>query len=412
MISRSGNTISFAGSIHLSDADFAFFEIFNAIEKKGYEDIVFDFSNVDAIFADAMIPICALARKYNNDGISFDIMIDNSSALWGNFINANWAHLINKKFKASTYRGFAQHPATIFDDDSSLVLTVNTILDCILKTTTEIGRSDLAVIEWSLNEIMENSLRHSTSSIGGIVHLSKFNKTKNHIEIVVADSGVGIPFTLSQNPIYRGLQDFELIKLSIQEGVTRGDGGMGNGLFGAFTTSTNSGGNFYIRSQNGFLASYKIRNNPRILNINNRKIPYAGTAIVACYDYSNKDVLKESLQFKGKIHTPLDYLERFDEDALEIIIKNEAQHTATRAEAAPLRIKIVNIINKTTVDSIVFDFSDINIMTSSFADELFGKLGVELGKEIYIKSKFINISEENKIVLQRAVAQRSSDRLM
>ena len=257
--------------MYLSDADNAFFEIFDAIENKQYSDIVLDFNNIKAIFADVMIPICAIVRKYQERDVLFDIRIDKSSRLWRNFINANWAYLINKNFAPSKYRGFSQHPATVFNDDTTLIETISSILDCILKTTTEITRGDLAVIEWSLAEIMENSLRHSASSLGGIIQVSKFNNMKKHIEIVIADSGVGIPYTLRENPEYAKKQDFELVQLCVNEGVTRGNGGMGNGLFGAFTTSIKSGGNFSIRSLHGYMSSY-ISKNGRVLNIKNKKI--------------------------------------------------------------------------------------------------------------------------------------------
>ena len=47
-------------------------------------------------------------------------------------------------------------------------------------------------------------------------------------------------------------------------------------------------------------------------------------------------------------------------------------------------------------------------MSSSFADELFGKLILELGEDYFFKKiQFKNISYNNKIILNRAISQRS-----
>lgn len=59
-------------------------------------------------------------------------------------------------------------------------------------------------------------------------------------------------------------------------------------------------------------------------------------------------------------------------------------------------------------DTIVVDFTDVQMITSSFADELFAKLIAEVG-ESKVKSevKLVNISPTIKIIINEAIFTRS-----
>ena len=58
-------------------------------------------------------------------------------------------------------------------------------------------------------------------------------------------------------------------------------------------------------------------------------------------------------------------------------------------------------------DYITFDFDGIDsTMSSSFADEVFGKIIEEKGKEFLSKIIIKNLSEINKNLIRRAIAQR------
>ncbi len=60
-------------------------------------------------------------------------------------------------------------------------------------------------------------------------------------------------------------------------------------------------------------------------------------------------------------------------------------------------------------DKIYIDLSDIPIMSSSFADEVFGKLFLEAGAiEFMQKFEFVNMTETVKQIIDKAVSQRMS----
>ena len=89
------------------------------------------------------------------------------------------------------------------------------------------------------------------------------------------------------------------------------------------------------------------------------------------------------------------------------IVKNEVASLSTRAIGLYFRKKIVNLIEIQNPDYITFDFIDIDsTMSSSFADEVFGKLIEEKGRAFLNKIILINITDINKKLISRAIVQR------
>jgi anti-anti-sigma regulatory factor len=74
---------------------------------------------------------------------------------------------------------------------------------------------------------------------------------------------------------------------------------------------------------------------------------------------------------------------------------------------ANIRKEIINDLR--TKKSIVIDFSGVEMINSSFADEVFGKLIADLGMEKAKKSLAItNVSETVKVIINEAIATRMS----
>jgi anti-sigma regulatory factor (Ser/Thr protein kinase) len=70
-------------------------------------------------------------------------------------------------------------------------------VNAILGAIPDLDRKNLAALEWSINEITDNVLNHSRSTIGGLVQVSTFQGATQRVEYIVADAGVGIPATRS-----------------------------------------------------------------------------------------------------------------------------------------------------------------------------------------------------------------------
>jgi hypothetical protein len=73
----------------------------------------------------------------------------------------------------------------------------------------------------------------------------------------------------------------------------------------------------------------------------------------------------------------------------------------TRELGREIRDKAISFI-KNDKKKVLFDFSDVHLISSAFADELFGKLFVELGKELFKESVKVNMftnDEDRRVIL-------------
>jgi len=282
-------------------------------------------------------------------------------------------------------------------------------MQIILGSLTGFTRGDLAAIEWSLNEITDNVINHSKSIIGGLVQLSTFQRDRRRVEYVVCDAGVGIPTTLKEGiPEIRS--DNEALDYAIREGVTKNKASnQGNGLFGAFEVSRVSEGYMGIHSGLGSL-NYNKKDG---LHITREPIPFNGTLVVSCIDYSNPGLLSEALRFGGRPCHPVDFLEMKFEDAsgdrITFCMKDEAITFGSRRAAEPINMKLKNLARLCKDQKIFIDFADVAVISSSFADEVFGKLFVEMGPLAFIqKFEFKNTSDTVRSLIDRAITLRGA----
>lgn len=381
----------------------------HATHKYGYEDIVIDCTELTAAFPGPMVSLCSKVLSLREDKISTELILPKNETLSRLFFNTNWANIIcPSAFYESKFKGYTHVPTIRFRDHDEQGEAVNKILDAILSSITTIERRDLAAVEWSINEITDNVLVHAESNIGGLLQLSSFNTRQKRIEYVVCDSGVGIPSSL-KNSLKNVNSDVEVLDMSIKEGVTNGKGA-GNGLFGSFQTSSASGGYFNMHSGN---ASLTFNPNPKIgKRIINEKVPFSGTLVVACLDYSIPKLLENALVFKGQKPTLSDFLEiRYEddfEDKINFRLVEESKSFGTRPAGLPIRNKLLNLLKSyPKTFPIIVDFESVPTISSSYADEIFGKLFLEIGSEVY-NSRIIlkNIDNINKMLIDRSLSQR------
>ncbi|MEW6544347.1 MAG: STAS-like domain-containing protein [Nitrospirota bacterium] len=81
----------------------------------------------------------------------------------------------------------------------------------------------------------------------------------------------------------------------------------------------------------------------------------------------------------------------------------------TRAAARPVKIKLQNLAALCPDQKIFVDFSDVPVISSSFADEVLGKLFLELGPLAFMqKFEVVNTSDTVRGLVDRAIAQRAA----
>jgi len=402
-IQRQNNIITISGDFR--DYRFLLSQMYHCINDAGYPDIVLDMSECTSAFQSAMLAICVKILDYKRVGVDFELIPPKDAVFNNLFRNTNWGYYIDPdKFAYSSFRGHTRVPATLYDTPEGQQSAVNKIVDVVLGAIPDMDRSNFAAFEWAVNEITDNVLVHSNSSVGGLIQVSTFHRVNKSIQFVVADSGIGISTSLKQgHPNIKS--DTEALYESIKEGVTRDKRvGQGNGLFGTYSVCCKSNGEFQIESGNATL----IYNRKSQLNISNRTVPFCGTLISATVDFSDPELLQDALQFEGKVFRPIDYIEtKYESEFIIFSLKDECVSFGSRISGKPLRIKLVNLIKMSPESIINIDFNDVSVVSSSFADEAFGKLFFQIGEQVFNKRvRFVNINKTIDGLVSKAILQR------
>ena len=403
------NTIKVLGDFGVREMQQMLAAMHNLTTMRGYSDLNIDFSDCKSAFSGQMLGIAANVQNYLINGIDTSLIPPSGNRFRRLFINTNWAHLIDfRRFSESTYRGYSQIPAMKFRDADQLYETVSTIMKNILGALNKFDRSHLTAIEWSVNEITDNVLNHAQSPVGGFVQVTNHSR-REQIEFSVCDAGLGIPATLrSHNP--KLSTDQEALEKAIQEGVTRDKSvGQGNGLYGTWRISQLSGGRFELYSGNASLISTP---QDGLTAIRGESIPFNGSLVTTRIGYGKPLELKDALTFDSKPYVPLDIIDLdYNEDEegnVTIYLKQESGGFGSRKAGEPVRRKINNLSRIVDSGHVIIDFSDIPLMSSSYADEVFGKLFVEIGPiEFSRRFELRNLDDLVEDLINKAIMQRS-----
>ncbi len=406
-ISSELNKIKFVGELSAEENLRLLAAMYSIVEKKGFGDFTLDFSSCSKAYTSQMLLVCARCQSYWKQGIDVSLVLPADRRMERLFLNTNWAHLIDgRAYEPSRFRGYTHAPAIKFTDGKEQHQAVNKLLDVLMAAIAHFQRDDIRYIEWAINEITDNVINHSESPVGGFVQVTNFRQ-RQQIELTVCDAGIGIPESLRTS--HQELNsDREALDVAIREGVTRDKSfGQGNGLYGTWRIAQKSGGEFQIISGHADLTSSERKG----LHIGKINIPVNGTLVRTRIGYSRKIDLSDALVFSGREYIPVDYIEtHFDEDKfgnINFVLKNEADGFGSRAAGEPVRRKLLNIINCLDGGRVLIDCKDIPLVSSSFADELFGKLFIEMGLvEFTTKVEFKNLDPLVKNLIDHAVLQR------
>ncbi len=409
MPNRVDNRIVFGGSFYITDLPAAL-ACLHAVRKAGYEEVILDFGNCAAALPAPVLGLCARVLKMQLEKFDFTLKLPNDQKLARHFQNANWAYLFDPaKYSPSNVKGTTIFPATQFFDTEGQQRAVNSIIDGILSATKNIGRQGFAAFEWSVNEITDNVLVHSQSEVGGIVQMSTFTRRTQRIEYVVVDAGIGIPKSLRRaHPELKS--DAEALNQAVKEGVTRDKTlGQGNGLYGSYRVCREGEGIFHLQSAHAKLVFTRGQG----LQITTEKVPFQGTLIDAQVNFSDPHLLSEALKFGGKVHVPTDFIESryeiLDTEEVRFVILEEAPSFRSRLGGTPVRYKLQNLATMCPGQKIIVDFAGIPLVSSSFADEVFGKLFLEMGPMAFSQRfEFLNLPILVRQLIDRAISQRLS----
>lgn len=398
------NNITFAGSFDRSDLRRLLAALHN-LRKTGFKTANLDLTQLTKAYTPEMLPLATQCRSLLHNGFEVLLELPSDGKLRRLFENSNWAYLIDPRSHDRSQFDSPQHlPAVIYTNPDEQFDAVEKVIDLSLRNLNLTDRQQLASIEWSVNEIADNVLNHAHSMIGGVIQVSA-RSDKNTIEYVVCDAGLSIPRTLRE--AHRSIAtDLEALDRAIREGVTRNiKTNMGNGLFGSYRLAELSGGSFHIYSGYASL-NYTPKNGLHVLQ---ESIPFSGSLVVCTIEVSNVELLSEALTFRGQKFTPYSVAEQIsDDEKVTIALAEESHFFGSRPAAKPVRQKIENLV-RTTSAQVTIDLSEVPLVSSSFADEVFGKLFVDLGPLQFMSR--ITIAGGNSIVrklIDRAISQRAA----
>lgn len=374
----------------------------------GRENLTIDLKAVRTAYPSGVLPIITSLDTLRKNGIDIYVQLPKDDDTRKLFRNVNWAHFLSPSQYDKSESTHDRHLVTRrFENAEQQKAVVDDFMDVVLRNM-HVPKDIISGLEWSINELTDNVLNHSESKMGGIVQASTYPKNKV-IAFAVADNGIGILKSMQEGfPDLR--TDLDAIGEAIKSGVTRNSKfGQGNGLAGSLKVTTLSGGSFDITSGAGRL----IVTPDETIKKPMFRGSYHGTVVCGQILMSKKFSVSQALDFAtgNKNYIPVNIIETQyemdDKDCLILIMKNETTGFGTRKSGIQIRTKVLNLLDAQPTYPIVIDWSGVPVISSSFADEMIGKLFISLGA-ISFSARVRNIGMEELVrnLLDKAIAQR------
>ena len=372
-----------------------------AIYTRGYQDIVVDiWKRGSSLYPNTLVPLTGIIDYYSTQGIHFEIFEDGRNYYRRSVISTYSPTLNNTELKKPLSKIWR------FEDTADICSIQQAIISDLRKSDV-FATGVLEGIEWSINEIMDNVLNHSQAGVGFI--MSQLHKNSKHIAFTIFDSGIGILNSFKGSK-HNPQTNADALSLCLQEGITRDPKvGQGNGMCGLFSLIKEGNGILNISSG---LDTYRYWNGETSITdegVCSVSKDLGCTTIDFQLDYSSDISIERVLTFQGKTFTFTNlFLEDLENDngVLVFNVGEMSEGTGTREAASRLKNQIINSIKGQNRRAVI-DFIGINVVSSSYIDELIAKLLIELGLfQFNNRISLINMSDLLQRTLQKSVIQR------
>lgn len=367
-----------------------------AVESDRHDRLVIDLEDAEGFYPSACVPIAATVQHFRAAGLPVQFvnvppLADKMSIR--NPLEANPATLRDEGEVLSRVWAY-------FDDRQSNALTTAFVDAVRRKVLCEAGV--LEALEWCLYEVLDNVTQHAESDAG--YTMMQVHARSKRLVVSVADTGRGVRRSLSSSTRHRPRSDFDALTMAIKEGVTRDTKtNQGNGLFGLLKMVEQNGGTLELQSGNGFMEL----SGDRFVGDNKRQSiasENAGLSVDFKLSVNRPVSIGEALNYN---HVD-DFMEGLENDQGEhvLVIRDQAGGAGSRAAARELRNLIQNILTA-GADCIVLDFSGQAVVSSSFADEVIGKLFAELGAVGFNRHlRLVHMTPTVETLINRAITKR------
>lgn len=380
--------------------------ILNKYTSEGIKDFVFDFSNLKLqSFSPAHVSLAGIIQHYQetkNINISFvekeGLYIVHTDTKRPLFVNSN-----KELFKKDIF-----DKVVTFSTSEDVAFISDQIISQIERSMV-CQEGVLVGLSWCMNEIMDNVFNHSRASKGYV--MSQLHKRKRHIVISIFDTGIGIYNSLLESGEYNPIDAKEAIELAVGKGVSGNRTiGQGNGLWGLKQIVEDNKGYLSIMTGNTVVKYDFYKNETTFFN----NLPLLGeghscTRIDFTLNIDKLINVNQALDNYVPYERINSYIEEITTDYgwIDFRVKNESlDGIGTRYAGRRLKHCILNLA-KCDKQPILINFLEIDIITSSFADEFIGKLVSEIGF-VQFSSRFriINANEYVSALINKAILLR------
>jgi hypothetical protein len=287
-------------------------------------------------------------------------------------------------------------PIILVQDGNDVFDAVNAIANIVIQQFENVGEF-IPAFEWAVNEIVDNVFIHARAETPGVVCAQLF-PNKRRLDIAISDCGIGIRGSLSEG--FELDSDSAAIMKALERGVTRNiEVGQGNGMAGSLEIMKQNGGKLLVWSGE---ALYRMEGGAEIGLEAGPAIQ--GTGVLLSFDLNEPVKLVDTwIGERGWSYIDAE-AERVAEEGIKII--NACSHTGSRPPATRLRRKIMTLLPEMD-GSIRLDFTGVTTLTSSFLDELLGRLNAELGNQVFNDKVIVSgLSELHQNMANNVIGQR------
>jgi hypothetical protein len=345
------------------------------------DEIRLDFAGTERAYPDGMVPLVATLMHIRSfDRFDVEVVPPRAEPLSGVFEGVGWAEALraeDAQFSSLPDRTTQFTPLRPFTRTELGPLHKSMMEVLVRQVSLAPFVADAA--HWALWEVMDNVLNHSEEPMGW-VQAATFRQNK-HLNIVVADSGIGIQSSLGER--YPELSEREAIRRAVEKGETRDPSRyQGNGLHGCRDMAIQNGGQLTVVSGEWMFVQEGLPRSGKVSPPLRRYLPLAARhrgTVVELMLRTNRPV---DLQKALGPHLFVSLLELAHSVSGEYVflVSRESGDVGTREAGRRLRNKVANLSRARETARIVLDFAGIDMVSSSFADEFVAKLARQLGR--------------------------------
>lgn len=285
-------------------------------------------------------------------------------------------------------------PVQLIEDERSVVTAVNAVCDMVLSQFDDV-RGLLPALEWAVAEIVDNVRLHAASPSAGVLMAQYYEQTR-HLYLAIVDRGVGIRQSLGAS--HPTATHAEAIRTAWRRGVTRDLAvGQGNGLAGARDIARVNGGQLEL-----WTGDASVRAGGRRVVM----LPYfQGTGVRLMLDVDRPVDLRQTFIQEPAMH----FIEVENDRIAEtggLWVHLAVPHCLSREVATPLRRKVLNLLPDADAP-LVLNFKGVEMATSSFMDELLGRMAAELGLAAFQQQvRLVGLRADLRAMAEVVIAQR------